>query len=123
MERFGKAFGIGMREIEHFEKLFHTHDTKILLISKLTMGFGFAFATLAGAGAAKVPFKKYFIINLVGGLVWTGILIFIGYFFGNLYFSISENMRIGFVAAGVAIAIGALYFFARYARARIKELN
>lgn len=123
MERFGKLFGIGMREIEHFENLFNTHDTKILLISKLTMGFGFAFATLAGAGAAHVPFRKYFMINLVGGVVWTGILITIGYFFGNLYYSISENMRIGFVTTASIIAVSALYFFARYARARIKELN
>src|SRR5882724_9313264 len=46
IERFGKYLSISVGDFERFERLFHDHQTKILFISKITMGFGFALATL-----------------------------------------------------------------------------
>ncbi len=116
VDRFGTWFGIRMSDVERFETLFKAHDTKILFISKITMGFGFAMATLMAAGAAHVPFRKYILINLIGGFIWTAILITIGYFFGNIYLATSENFRIAVVVVAILCALTALYFFARYMR-------
>ena len=49
------------------------------------MGFGFAVVTLMVAGMLKVSFKRYVVINLFGGFIWTAMLLVIGYFFGNIY--------------------------------------
>jgi membrane protein DedA with SNARE-associated domain len=70
VRRFGHIFGVTHAVFEKMEDLFKRHDTKILFISKITMGFGFALATLMAAGATHVPLKKYLIFNLLGGFIW-----------------------------------------------------
>lgn len=120
--RYGKYLGIAYEDIERFERFFEIHGTKILLISKLTMGFGLASVTLVSAGAARVPMRSYLTLNLIGGFFWTGFLITIGYFFGNVYFSIGENQRIFFVGFFIALAVTALYFGGRFMRHHFKNI-
>ena len=64
--------------MDKIEVFFHKHQDKILFISKITMGFGFAVATLFTAGLVKIPFKKYAMFNFLGGFVWTGFLLAVG---------------------------------------------
>lgn len=94
--KFGGRFGITEHSIEKIQKRFYKYHEKILIISKLTMGFGFALVTLVVAGLLHVPFKKYVTLNLIGGFIWTGLLIVVGYFFGNVYASITGSEKIVF---------------------------
>ncbi|MFA6495236.1 MAG: DedA family protein [Candidatus Paceibacterota bacterium] len=87
---FGNLLGTTVELFENIEKLFKRHDVKILFISKLTTGFGFAVVTLIAAGAAKVPFRRYLITNGIGEFVWTGFLMGVGYVFGNAYVGIAD---------------------------------
>jgi len=105
IRRFGRFFGVTKDVFEKMEEVFRKHDTKILFISKLTMGFGFALATLVAAGAVRVPFKKYFILNLFGGFIWTGFLIFVGFFFGQLYSQIADSFKVAFLGVVALIAV------------------
>ena len=36
------------------------------------------------AGIARMPFRKFLICNITGGLIWVLLLVSVGYFFGNL---------------------------------------
>lgn len=103
LRRFGHIFGIDHKVFERIEGVFQRHDTKILFISKITMGFGFAIATLLAAGATRVPFRKYVILNLLGGFVWTGLLMAVGFFLGNTYLSVAKGFRIAFIIASAVI--------------------
>jgi membrane protein DedA with SNARE-associated domain len=94
--RWGHLFGITPESVERIQVRFNKYHEKILIISKLTMGFGFALVTLIVAGMLKVPFKRYAMLNLVGGFVWTGLLVLMGYFFGNIYSSITGSEKIVF---------------------------
>ena len=118
IKKYGKFVSVTNERIEKVETFFQNYHTSILFISKITMGFGFAIATLMAAGAARVNFRKYMFINFLGGFIWTGFLIGIGYFLGNLYVAIDKGLRWMFILAVIAIGLAAAYGFGRFMRGR-----
>ena len=118
IERYGRFLSITEANVEKMEGHFHKHQMKILFISKLTTGFGFAIATLIAAGAVHVPFKKYLTINFFGQFIWTGALLAVGFFFGNLYTLVDKSLRWAFIVALVIICLGAMYGFGKAMRKR-----
>lgn len=118
IQKYGHWLNIKPENVERAESFFHKNQTKILVISKLTTGFGFAIATLIAAGVAKVPFKKYLTINFFGEFVWAGFLFAIGYFFGNLYTLVDKSLRWGFIAGIIIVSILAMYGFGRAMKKR-----
>ena len=93
--RYGKYFNITAPILEKVEGKFHQYHLRILVISKLTMGFGLATAILATAGMLRVSLLRYLAINILCGIVWIGFLVGIGYYFGNVLVSIPRNFQIG----------------------------
>ncbi|MDR3642787.1 MAG: DedA family protein [Candidatus Doudnabacteria bacterium] len=114
VDRFGKYFSLTPDVVEKIEDFFHKHQDKILVISKLTMGFGFAVATLFTAGLVKVNFKKYALFNFFGGFIWTGVLLAAGYFFGNLYAVLNRGFKVVFIIALSVFMVGLLYGGGKY---------
>jgi len=107
IERFGKYFSIHEKNVNKVSKIFHSHRDTILIVSKLTMGFGFALVTLVTAGLVKIPFRKYITLNATGQFVWTAILLSIGYLFGNVYTSIDNIAgKISLVALFILLFAG-----------------
>ena len=86
VQKYGRFFDISDKTIDTVRIMFRKHEEKILIISKVTMGFGFALAILITAGMVRVALKKYGIYNFTGGLDWAGFLINYGFFFGNFFF-------------------------------------
>jgi membrane protein DedA with SNARE-associated domain len=123
VEKYGHWLNIKSENVERAESFFQKHQTKILVLSKLTTGFGFAVATLIAAGAAKVPFKKYITINFFGEFVWAGFLFAIGYFFGNLYTLVDKSLRWGFIAGIIVVCVLAVYGFGKAMRKQFGATN
>lgn len=109
LRRFGHFFGVSRSVFLKMEEVFRRHDAKILFISKITMGFGFAIATLMAAGAMRVSFRKFLVLNLMGGFIWTGLLIAVGYFLGNAYMLVDKSLKVLFIIA-VSIIIFSLFY-------------
>jgi len=109
INKFGRFLNLTPEIINKIEQRFKTYQNKILFISKITMGFGFALATLIVAGMLKVNFKKYAVLNFFGGFIWTAFLVTIGYFFGNIYALISTPFKIIFVIIGLPTIVFALW--------------
>ena len=114
INRYGHFFNITPEIIDKIEKRFKTYQDKILFISKITMGFGFALATLLVAGLLHVPFKRYAILNFLGGFIWTAFLMIVGYFFGNVYSSIAGPLKIAFIPFAVIVVVFTLWAVNRY---------
>jgi membrane-associated protein len=108
--KYGHIIGVTPRTIEKVENKFLKYHQKILIISKLTMGLGFAAVILVVAGIFKVPFKNYVILNLIGGFIWTAFLITVGFFLGNIFLLIPGPLKIAFaVIVFIAFIIGLRY--------------
>ncbi len=110
IEKHGHRFGITPEAEKKVRHLFHRYHERILLISKLTMGFGFAIVTLVTAGTLRIPFRTYALLNLAGGVVWTGMLLGIGYLFGNVYDTIPSAYKLVFLSTGAALLLTLLFF-------------
>ncbi len=118
IRKYGKFFSISEALLARTEAAFHRHQNKILFISKITMGLGFALVILITAGIMRIPFKKYVMFNVLGQTIWTALLIGVGYFFGSVVVIVNEGLRL---ATGIAFAVimGALiYGVNRYLRSR-----
>jgi membrane protein DedA with SNARE-associated domain len=119
--RFGKYFGITEEKVTRATEIFHKHKNRILLISKITNGFGLALVTLVTAGMVRIPFGRYITLNLIGQFVWTGILISAGYFFGNFYAQIERFMGKANAVIIVAVAAVIVFYLYKYIRTAILQ--
>lgn len=109
IRKYGRFLSISEDLIGKTELKFHKYQNKILFISKLTMGLGFAPVILMTAGISKVPFRKYITFNFLGQFIWTAFLISVGYFFGKFYLYVNQGLRTFSVIAFVAIVVAAVY--------------
>ena len=116
--KYGKIIGLTPEILEKIEKRFQKYHQKILIISKLTMGMGFAAVILIVAGIFKVPFKNYFILTLIGGFIWTALLVTIGYFFGNVFSLITGPEKIIFACIALVIVVSVLNYTNNYLRTK-----
>lgn len=119
VKKFGHLFSLDVKNVAIIERTFKKHETKTLIISKITAGFGFSLLTLMTAGSIGIPFKKYMTINFLGQFFWSGFVITIGYFFGQFYQAIDQSFRIMSVVVFVAIFILVLYGIQKYAKSAV----
>jgi len=123
IRRFGKNFGVTEAGVERMTKLFHKHKYPILFVSKITNGLGLALVTLTTAGMVRIPFWKYMGANLLGQFIWSGFLLGIGFFFGDLYVQINNIFwKIGVVAAGLFVLF-LLYRYQKYLRSKADAMD
>ncbi len=54
------------------------HALKVLLLAKLSVGM--AVPAMIAAGFAQVPWRKWFLVVMLGEFVWTGSLLLTGYY-------------------------------------------
>ena len=119
VSRWGHFLELTPEIFEKVERRFHRYHTRILIISKLTMGLGFATAVLTVAGMLRVPFWRFFVINLLGGIVWVLFLMGVGYYAGNILNYIPKNFQI---AAAIAVPF-VLFFGLRYVNSALKRID
>ncbi len=123
IRRFGKYVSITDAGVAALKRLFHRYQDWILLISKITMGFGFALGTLMIAGLVKIPFRRYLLLNFFGQFVWTGFLVGVGFVLGNAYLQVDNVLGKLFVVMLLIIAFLALVGFGKYLRTRMLKTN
>ncbi|MDD5376780.1 MAG: DedA family protein [Candidatus Gracilibacteria bacterium] len=119
--RFGGYLGVDEEILGKVKVLFKRFHTKILFISKITIGFGASLAVLLVAGASRISFKKYTVINLFGEIILVAMLFLIGYILGSAYTKVSDNFKYYFIIAIVLIIPLSLYFLHRYFKTKILE--
>jgi membrane protein DedA with SNARE-associated domain len=109
--RVGKHIGITENLVLRMEKYFVRHGGKTIFAVKSTTGL--CWATFTAAGIVKFNFKKFVKFSFLGGIVWSGFLVSMGYFYGYLWREIKQTIEwigwIVFVAAVVTFIVVTLY--------------
>lgn len=115
----GRFLGVTPEVFEKVKRLLHDHQTLILLGTKVTIGFGLALGTVITAGAVKVPFKKFVILNLIGEMALSAMLLTVGYYSGHFYSAIGKGFREVFLVAGLLFIAAVIFGFAKYMKSRV----
>lgn len=110
LERWGRFFGTSAAQLDRVERRFARYDTRIIFLSKLTMGFGLAIATLVTTGLLRVPFGRFMAANTAGAVLWVLFLITVGYYWGNVLELLPPYAQ----AVATFTALGALLVAGRY---------
>lgn len=99
---FGRYMGITENLVNRMKKYFVRHGGKTIFAVKSTTGL--CWATFVTAGIVKMDFKKFIKNSIYGGIVWSGFLVFMGYFYGYLWREIRDYIKyIGWIIFIVAI--------------------
>ncbi len=119
VRRVGHFIGITEARVHVIRRLFHVHHDKIIIISKLTAGFGFAPAIYFTAGLSHVPFRRYMGINIAGQIVWTSAMLGTGYYLGHFYLQVNGALERMFFIAGVVVMFAAVAGAGQYLWSRL----
>ncbi|MFA6459595.1 MAG: DedA family protein [Candidatus Paceibacterota bacterium] len=122
LKKHGHFLSVTPEVLEKTKALFHRFHTKILFISKITIGFGMAIATLMLAGATHIPIKKFLVLNLIGETVLVAALLALGYFFGGMYDSIVEGFKTIFLIGAVVFSLVLVWGVSHYTKQKITQL-
>jgi membrane-associated protein len=83
VRKIGRYIGITEKLVLRMEEYFKKHGGKTIFAVKSTTGL--CWATFTAAGIVKMNFKKFLKYSFLGGIVWSGFLVAMGYFYGYLW--------------------------------------
>lgn len=104
---FSKKDGILFRQeyLERAEKFYEAHGGKTIILARFVPVVR-TFAPVV-AGASKMPRQRFFMFNIVGGIVWGAGMPLLGYFVGNRIPGLDKYIEVvilGVVALSLILA-------------------
>ncbi len=84
------------------QSFFGKHGGKVVFLVKITTGL--SYITFITAGMIRMPLKKFLFFSFLGGIIWSGLLVTIGYFYGNAYKIIGQHIEwAGIIIGGLVV--------------------
>jgi membrane-associated protein len=92
--------------LDRANEFYAKHGAKMIVMARF-VPIVRTFAPFA-AGIAKMDYKTFITYNIVGGLIWTTLFVWAGYFFGNLPF-VQDNFELVALAIVVLSVLPVIY--------------
>jgi len=124
LEKVQKFLKISGNVVEKLKNRFHQNSERLIFYVKSTTGLSYITFTLAGA--LRMKMSKFVKNSILGGLVWSSLLVTLGYFFGYAAEMFSRYIKYaGFAVFGMAfLAVVAITFIKkRESREILKNSN
>lgn len=103
---------------EHLEKtkaFYHKHGKKTIILARF-VPIVRTFAPFV-AGVGKMEYATFLLYNVIGGVLWVGLFVLAGYFFGNIAF-VKENFGLFIIGIIVLSFVPMLVEMVRHWRNR-----
>ena len=94
------------------EKFFNVHGNKSIFLARFLVGLRFFVPIISGY--FKISWKKFFIYDTLGAVIWTPLVIFISYHVGNLTAVVAGARRITHTVYWVLVVVVAFYVLLRF---------
>lgn len=102
IEKAQKFLKIADATIEKLKNKFHQNSERLIFYVKSTTGL--SYITFITAGAVRMNLWKFIKNSILGGLVWSSLLVILGYFFGYA----AEQVSLYIKYAGIVIFAAAI---------------
>ncbi|HMG35800.1 MAG TPA: DedA family protein [Blastocatellia bacterium] len=120
LARWGRYGGLTTRRLERFDKFFHQHGDKTILVARFITGLR-VFAALL-AGAAHMPWRTFALYNMLGAILWSVAISLAGFFFGHSWNLLEQWVgRAGLIALALVVAGLVIAFVIKRRRAAAAE--
>lgn len=106
---------IKKEHIERTQYFYRHHGGKTIIFARFIPIIRTFAPFIAGIG--KMEYRKFFLFNVIGGILWVGLFVFGGFYFGKIPF-IQENLTLLIL---VIIFLSVLPVFIEYFRAKRRE--
>ncbi|MFH1175393.1 MAG: DedA family protein [bacterium] len=91
------------KKMQKLKRYLNERGGRVIIPIKFTSGF--CFIMLLTAGSIRMNFKKFIKFDLIGSAGWVAFMFSLGYFFGESFERISQNVsQVGFVIALIIIS-------------------
>lgn len=102
VDKIGKYIGISKKLVLKMEKYFNGHGGKTIFAVKSTTGL--CWATFVAAGIVRMDFGKFLKYSVLGGIIWSGFLVIMGYFYGYMWLQIEKYIKwAGWLIGGLVL--------------------
>lgn len=103
LEKAQRILKIKPELVSKMENLFNNHGKKTIFAVKSTTGL--CWITFIAAGSVRMKFKEFILGSFFGGIIWSGFLVIMGYFFGYAFERINEYIKYAGLIIFVVVAI------------------
>ncbi|TAL74382.1 MAG: DedA family protein, partial [Bacteroidetes bacterium] len=118
--KYGKYFFFKKEYLDEAKGFFDKHGGKTVFFGRF-MAWLRAFAPVV-AGISRMPYPRFLIFNILGGIVWATAFSLLGYFIGNSWDIIKIYLgRLGVFAFVFGVVIIFFYFFLTKRKRLFKE--
>jgi len=111
IHRFGSWFGLRNHHVDRLEQEMHRHATKLIALSKLAIGL--IIPTLVAAGLARVPWRRWFPLVLSIEILWTLLIVNLGYHGAGLLTRMEQGIQLIGIAMLALIVCAAIKYGGR----------
>jgi membrane protein DedA with SNARE-associated domain len=119
VDRIGRYMGITRKLVLKMENYFVKHGGKTIFAVKSTTGL--CWATFVAAGIVGMNFKKFIKYSIMGGFIWSGFLVIMGYFYGYMWKQIGQYIEwAGWLIVAITIITFVIITF--YKKYKSREL-
>jgi membrane protein DedA with SNARE-associated domain len=120
VRRWIKKIGVDDEELAKIRKLWNHHAGKTMFFGKLSYGIAAAFVMIAGM--VNMPLRKFIFYGSLVAIAHYWTLLFLGFYFGSSFGSISKVLEnIGYVIGGATLILTAYYFIKKYINRKLKQ--
>jgi membrane protein DedA with SNARE-associated domain len=103
ISKHGSKFFMKKERFKKFRKMINTHAAKAVIIGRYSPGTR-SFAPFI-SGASHLPFRKFILLDIIGGISWTLSAVFIGFIFGHGYEAAAKYINRGILFAVIAAIV------------------
>lgn len=119
INRYGSWIGIGQLQIDKAHAWFERFGKWTLVIGYFIPGI--RHFTGFSAGMTSLAYQEFALFAYSGAIVWVATFLSIGYFFGNYWFSIFENLEINIDDILTVVIIAVIVYVIYLVRSRMKN--